>query len=154
VVAVEEVVGPDIREYRAEARSTGLLGRALVSARDQHLVVDGPVYNGCPGEAITPGELFLSAVAACGVELVEVIAKEEGVGVTKVGATVDGVVDRSHPVREDLTVFSSVRLRFEVGGVSDEEATSLIEAFTRRCPLYGTVAAATPQVSVDVEVVP
>lgn len=122
----------DRREYRAEARSTDLLGRVLVSARDQHLVVDGPVQNGCPGEAITPGELFLSAVAACGVELVQVIAADEGVGLTGVGVTVEGVMDRSRPVREDVSLFSSVRLAFALGGVGDEEAASLIRAFTRR----------------------
>jgi uncharacterized OsmC-like protein len=60
----------DVREYAAQAASTDTFGRVLVSARDQHLVVDGPVQNGCPGEAITPAELFLAAVANCGVELV------------------------------------------------------------------------------------
>ena len=128
----EGAVVSDRREYRAEARSTDLLGRVLVSARDQHLVVDGPVQNGCPGEAITPGELFLSAVAACGVELVQVIAADEHVGLTGVGVTVEGVMDRSRPVREDVSLFSSVRLRFRLGGVGDEEAASLIRAFTRR----------------------
>ena len=131
-MADDEALGPDRRQYRAEARSTDLLGRVLVSARDQHLVVDGPVQNGCPGEAITPGELFLSAVAACGVELVQVIAADEHVGLTKVGVTVEGVIDRSRPVREDLSLFSSVGLRFELGGVGDEEAAALIRAFTRR----------------------
>lgn len=131
-MADEGAVVSDRREYRAAARSTDLLGRVLVSARDQHLVVDGPVQNGCPGEAITPGELFLSAVAACGVELVQVIAADEHVGLRSVGVTVEGVMDRSRPVREDVSLFSSVRLAFELGGVGDEEAAALIRAFTRR----------------------
>jgi hypothetical protein len=61
-----------------------------------------------------------------------VIAADEHVGLTRVGVTVEGVIDRSRPVREDLSLFSSVRLRFELGGVGDEEAASLIRAFTRR----------------------
>src|SRR5258708_4818273 len=65
----------EVRRYKTGARSTETFGRVLVSARDQHLIVDGPVQNGCPGEAITPAELFLSGVAACGVELIQVLAK-------------------------------------------------------------------------------
>src|SRR5205807_3506430 len=65
----------DVREYAAQAASTDTFGRVLCSARNHHFVVDGPVQNGCPGEAINPAELFLSGVAACGVELVQVLAK-------------------------------------------------------------------------------
>ena len=54
----------EVRRYHAAGRSTDTFGRVLVSARDQHLIVDGPVQNGCPGEAITPAELFLGGVAA------------------------------------------------------------------------------------------
>ena len=58
-----------IRSYSVKARSTDTFGRVLCNARDQHLVVDGPVQNGCPGEALGPAELFLAGVAGCGVEL-------------------------------------------------------------------------------------
>src|SRR5881409_4116858 len=91
----------EVRRYKTGARSTETFGRVLVSARDQHLVVDGPVQNGCPGEAITPGELFLAAVASCGVELVEVIARERGTGLSQVTARISGTIDRSRPVRSD-----------------------------------------------------
>src|SRR5437867_13266188 len=59
----------DVREYAAQAASTDTFGRVLCSARNHHFVVDGPVQNGCPGEAINPGELLRSGVAAGGVEL-------------------------------------------------------------------------------------
>jgi hypothetical protein len=45
---------------RAEARSTDVFGRVLCDAREQHFVIDGPVWNGCPGEELTPGEAFLA----------------------------------------------------------------------------------------------
>ena len=60
-----------IRTYAVRARSTDTFGRVLCSARDQHLVVDGPVQNGCPGEAIGPAELFLGGVATCGNGVIE-----------------------------------------------------------------------------------
>jgi uncharacterized OsmC-like protein len=53
----------------------------------------------CPGEALTRGEAFLAAVAACGVELVEVIARDDGHQLGEVGVEVHGLVDREHPVR-------------------------------------------------------
>src|SRR5918999_901127 len=92
----------DLREYRAEARSTDVFGRVLCNAREQHFVIDGPIWNGCPGEALTPGEAFLAGVAGCGVELAKVIAAEDGLAVGAVRVRIHGVVDREHPVREDL----------------------------------------------------
>jgi len=121
-----------VREYAAEARSTSTFGRVLVSARDQHLVVDGPVQNGCPGEAITPGELFLAAVAACGVELIQVIARERDTELNEVSARIAGTIDRSRPVRSDVTLFNSVHLELELAGVGDDEAAALVAAFTAR----------------------
>src|SRR5512142_1871857 len=99
-----------VREYSAQAVSTDTFGRVLVSARDQHLVVDGPVQNGCPGEAITPAELFLAGVATCGVELMQALAKAEGVPLRGVTAHIRGAIDRSHPIRPDVTLFNAVRL--------------------------------------------
>src|SRR5437762_4957358 len=96
---------PQTRVYQTRAKSTDTFGRVLVSARDQHLVVDGPVQNGCPGEAITPGELFLAAVASCGVELIQVIARERGLALDGVVARIAGTIDRSQPVRADLSLF-------------------------------------------------
>jgi uncharacterized OsmC-like protein len=95
-------------------------------------VVDGPVENGCPGEAVTPGELFVAGVATCGVELIEVIGRSQGIEVGGVSVEIEGVVDRSNPVRSDVTVFNSVRLRFELSGVSADQARTLVEAFKGR----------------------
>ncbi len=78
--------------------------------------IDGPTWNECPGEALTPGEAFLATVAACGVELVEVIAHDDGVRMGRVRARIQGIADRKCPVREDLTVFNAVTLEFELEG--------------------------------------
>jgi uncharacterized OsmC-like protein len=123
---------PDLRRYTAHAASTTTFGRVLVGARDQHLVVDGPAANGCPGEAITPGELFLSAVAACGVELMQVLAKDQDVPLQGVEVAIEGVQDRDAPVRPDVSLFNTVRLRFQLGGVSADQGRDLVERFKRR----------------------
>jgi uncharacterized OsmC-like protein len=121
-----------IREYRVDARSTDVFGRVLCSARDHHFIVDGPVQNGCPGEELTPPELFLSAVASCGVELVHVIARDQGATVGKVRLAVHGIVDRGKQSRTDVTVFNAVRLEFELSGTDGATAASLVEGFKRR----------------------
>ena len=140
-----------LREFSADARSSDVFGRVICRAREHHFVIDGPTWNGCPGEALTPGEAFLAGVAACGVELVEVIAREDGTEIGKVEVSIHGVVDRDRPVREDLTVFNRVEMRFRVGGVNGEQARDLVERMTRRCPLYGSVAASAGEVVLDIE---
>jgi uncharacterized OsmC-like protein len=123
------MAGPD---YVVRAASTDVFGRVLLDARDQHLVVDGPVANGCPGEAVTPAELFLGGVASCAVELVQVLARQQGVALTGVSAEMGGTIDRQHEVRDDVTIFRSVSLQFVLRGVGDEDAAALVEAFKGR----------------------
>lgn len=120
------------REYGVAARSTDVFGRVLCSARDHHFVADGPAANGCPGEELTPPELFLAGIASCAVELVEVIARDEDVPVTGVRAQITGGIDPEAPVHEDVTVFNTVRLRFEIDGVGGEQAERLVERFKGR----------------------
>jgi uncharacterized OsmC-like protein len=120
------------RRYEIGARSTDLFGRVLWSCRDQHFVADGPVQNGCPGEAVTPAELFLAGIATCGVELVQVLAKQDGESVGAVRVAVEGVLDPERPVRDDVRVFNSVRVRFELAGVEEPRARELVEGFKRR----------------------
>jgi uncharacterized OsmC-like protein len=120
------------RRYEVAARSMDVFGRVLWSCRDQHFVADGPVQNGCRGEAVTPAELFLAGIAACGVELLEVLANDEGVPLRRASVDVTGELDPASPVRDDVSVFNSVRLAFEISGASEDEALRLVERFKRR----------------------
>jgi len=122
----------NVRQYAAEAQSTDTFGRVLCTARDHHFVIDGPVQNGCPGEAVTPPEAFLTGVAACGIELLEVIARELSLPIPSASVRIEGIVDRDHPVRPDVTLFNEVSLRFSIRGVSREQATDLVERFKKR----------------------
>jgi uncharacterized OsmC-like protein len=122
----------DIRRYEARAASTDTFGRVLCSARNHHFVIDGPEQNGCPGEEVTPAELFLAAVASCGVELVQVLAKSAGISLAGIDVTIQGLMDRSRPVRSDVSLFNSVSLRFQMKGVTDDDAKQLVEKFKGR----------------------
>jgi len=126
------MVQQEVRQYELQARSMETFGRVLCSARTHHFVVDGPVQNGCLGEAITPGELFLSGVAACGVELVQVLARAQHVPLLAVTVAIRGVLDPNKPVRPELSLFNAVWLHFHLKGVTQEQGAQLIEAFKRR----------------------
>src|SRR5215472_489086 len=121
-----------LRRYEAKAASTDVFGRVMCTVRNHHYVIDGPAQNECPGEEVTPGELFLSAVASCGVELVQVIAKSEGIPLQGIQVAIQGVMDRSQPVRSDVSLFNSVSLQFQMQGVSENQAKQLVEKFKGR----------------------
>jgi len=104
----------------------------LLSARSQHFVADGPVQNGCPGEAVGPAELFLSGVAACGVELLQVLAKDQNVPLRSVQATIEAVQDPARRTRDDVSTFTSVRMAIRMSGVSNDQAEDLVAQFRRR----------------------
>lgn len=121
-----------IREYTVGGRSTDVFGRVLCQARNHHVVVDGPVQNGCPGEELTPPEVFLMSVAACGVELAQVIAREDGVSLGSVSCEIYGKVDRGNPVRPDVTLFNEVRLTFRMETANASQAAAIAEKFKKR----------------------
>ncbi len=120
------------RSYAVEARSTDVFGRVLCDCREHHFVVDGPVHNGCPGEEVTPAELFLAGVATCGVELVQVFAREEEVDLARVRVDISGDLEPDNPVRQDVTLFNRVRMRFQLEGVTQDEAERLVTRFKGR----------------------
>jgi uncharacterized OsmC-like protein len=122
----------EVRSYAANARSTDTFGRVLCNIRDHHFVIDGPVQNGCPGEEVTPAEVFLVAIASCGVELLQGIARDQQVPLTGVKVEITGALDRANPVRKDLGVFNRVKLAFQLSGVSASQAADLVERFRGR----------------------
>lgn len=122
----------ETRRYDVRARSTDTFGRVLWSCREQHFVADGPVHNGCPGEAVTPAELFLAGIAACAVELLQVLARAGDAPLGPLEAEITGELDPANPVRDDLNVFNSVRLSLHLTGVTEEQGRELVEGFKRR----------------------
>jgi uncharacterized OsmC-like protein len=121
-----------VRRYGVDARSSDVFGRVLCDCREHHFVVDGPVHNGCPGEEITPAELFLAGVASCGVELVQVFAREEDLPLRSVRTEIAGEIEPGNPVRPDLTLFNRVHLAFRLDGVTQQQAEHLVERFKGR----------------------
>jgi len=122
----------DVRQYEARAASTDTFGRVLCAVRNHHFVIDGPEQNGCPGEEITPVKAFLAGVAACGAELIQVLARSAGIPLAGIAVKIEGRIDRANPVRSDVSLFNTIRLQFRMKGVTDGDAKKLVESFKGR----------------------
>ncbi len=120
------------RHYEASARSTDVLGRVHCQARQHHFIIDGPVQAGFPGEALGPAEAFLAGIASCGVELVQALARDQKLPLASVKVDITGRMDRANPVRQDVSVFNSIELQFQLAGVSRAQGEDLIERFRGR----------------------
>src|ERR1700736_5896563 len=107
----------DLVINRVHSASTSTPGRAINKVRDHELVIDEPTHLGGPGEQITPAEAFLAGVSACGVLLVQGRARDAGVRLEKVEATIEGVRHRS-----DTSTFQRIEIRFRLSGPSQAQA--------------------------------
>ena len=120
-----------ISEYDVTARSTDVFGRVLCGVRGHHFIIDGPVQNGAPGEEVTPVEAFLSAVAACGVELIHAIARKREAPLRTVAVSIHGILDRTNQARTDVRTLNSVAIAFAFTGVDADQGKGLVEEFKR-----------------------
>jgi len=138
-----------LRTYDVSAESTDTFGRVRGVVRNHVLVIDGPKHNGAPGERPTPGETMLTAAAACGAEVVQVLARDAGVAIDHVVVHLTGTIDPEKQPHPSVTVFSAVAFVFRLRGPSSAEAATLVGGFQRRCPVFGSLAIASGRIDVD-----
>ena len=110
--------------YEMTSYSTEVVGRTLNSARNNHFVIDSP--SG-PGEALWTGEAFLAGIAACGVTLVQSIAKEQGAALGPLSVNIAGVRLKSKPAD-----FSRMDVKFEFRQTDPKVAEDLVEGWKSR----------------------
>jgi uncharacterized OsmC-like protein len=132
----------------ARTTSTGITGRAISKAGPRNFVVDDGVASGGPGEESTATEVFLSGVTSCAVLLISRVARADGIPLRSAEAQIDAVLDKEFGPEGPRT-FDSVRLTITLRGVSEDQADVLIRAFKARCPLYGSLALAVKDTSLN-----
>jgi uncharacterized OsmC-like protein len=134
----------DITKVFAETTRTH--GRLLVSANGRHFVSDTRPAVGGPGEAIQAGELLLSALASCGLGLIQAHASSRGIDLGEVRIA---SAFRRHA--DDPTRYDYIRLTvtFE-GRISEGIADDCIKHFTDNCPIYNTLRRGGP-ISIEQE---
>jgi len=103
--------------------SSGTVGRSLNAIRNHHVVIDSPTIV----EAVTSGEAFLAGISSCGVNLIEVAARDEGVPLARLEVEIDGLRDPAAPGN-----FARVDMRFRLAGVSQAQAEALVQIYQER----------------------
>ena len=111
---------------KARCYSTGTLGRAICNARTHHFVAE---HTG--GEEVSSGELFLSGISACAVNMVERVANEGGIPLDWMDVGVEAFRDYDKAPGE-RTIFDAIKVNFEMWGVDDDQAHELVETWKRR----------------------
>ncbi len=127
------------------SRLSGLPGRAIVTARGHHFVVDSPPPLGGPNEEINPVDVLLSALATCGTFVCETAAQEMDIPLDAVAVTAAGDFDPRGVCGEPVDPrFQEFRVRLALSGPTEAQAETLAEAFRTRCPVYTTLSRAAP----------
>lgn len=114
----------DLITTSVTSTSTEVYGRTINQARHNYFVIDSP--NG-PGEALATGEAFLSGIAACGVTLVQGVAKAEGITLDRLSVAIRGIRLAANPVD-----FHQVEIDFSYRGPNQEQANHLTETWQAR----------------------
>ena len=112
--------------YRARSYSSGTLGRAICNARNHHWVADDT-----GGDEIGAGELFLSGITACAINMVERIAREEEIGLDWMDVSAEAYRDLD-ATPGDRTVYEDVRIHFQMWGLDDSDGEHLVDIWKRR----------------------
>jgi uncharacterized OsmC-like protein len=114
----------DEKVETVQSSSSGTIGRARNSSRGVSVVFDSSTRP--QDDALTNSEAFLAAVSSCGVTLIEMHAQDTGVPLARTRVTIEGV--RVPPAPR----FTSITMTFELAGVSQAQAESLVETYRSR----------------------
>lgn len=119
--------------------STLEFGRFVVTARNNHLVVDSSPGRGGTGEAIQPVETFLAGLASCTASSFQYWAREKGVPVREVRVTVSAETNATGPAG-----FARIQVDVEAHGTTRTRLAAVEEAYRQTCPVYSTISATIP----------
>ncbi len=138
----------------ATAHLSNMSGRAILTARGHYFVVDAlPSLSG-PNEEINPVEALMSALASSCAFICEAVANDEHIPLSSLNVTVAGDFDPRGICGEDVAANIQVfRVKLTVGGATQAQAEHLVEAFTKRCPIYSTLVRAA-SIDIQVELLP
>lgn len=147
----DPIVDHDMDEIEPELGMPGAsgrmveFGRSLMSARGNHWIFDSvPPING-PNEEVNPLDALVGALPACGIMIYEAVARDEGIALNAINATVEADLDprgvAGAPVNPRIRAF---RVTMNVDGPTLEEAEMMADEYRARCPIYTTFERSAP----------
>jgi uncharacterized OsmC-like protein len=117
-------MSPELKVDSVRSESSGTIGRAVNKGHGATLTLDSSSRP--QPDAFTNSEAFLAGVSSCGVTLIEMHAQETGVPLKRMSVTIDGARDPAVPR------YQSVRMRFEMAGVTQAQAEDLVKTYRSR----------------------
>jgi putative redox protein len=128
------------------------LGRAIVSTRGHHIIVDSPPPLGGPNEELNPLDFLMAALATCGTFVIETAAREMDLPLESVRLEAEGDFDPRgvRGVEGIDPIITEIRVKIIIQGPTKEQSSVLVEQFKARCPVYNTLFRGAP---IDLEVV-
>ena len=138
-----EPEGPQLATASAVTQLTNQPGRAIVSARGNHFIVDSvPPLEG-PNEELNPLDMMLGALATCGLFVAEKAAEELEIPLTGAIVNVEGDLDGSGVAGSGTDPrIQMFRVHMDLEGVEAEQSQALVDSFMARCPIYTTLSRA------------
>ncbi|MFN2135605.1 MAG: OsmC family protein [Candidatus Promineifilaceae bacterium] len=135
---------PALATASASAKLTNQPGRAIVSARGNHFIVDSvPPIEG-PNEEINPLDMILGAQATCALFIAERVGQEEAIPLQDIRVAVEADLDVSGVAGSGADPrLQAMRVHLELPGADDDQIASIVSNFTSRCPVYTTLSRAT-----------
>ena len=142
--AEEEPAGPTLATAKASAKLSNQPGRAIVSARGNHFVVDSvPPIEG-PNEEVNPLDMLLGSLATCGMFIAERVAQEESFTLEDIQVAVEGDFNASGVAGSGADPrLQAMRVHLDLPGANEDQLESIINNFMARCPIYTTLSRAT-----------
>jgi uncharacterized OsmC-like protein len=152
---IEITVGDEEQSAPTEGLSTASVsaqlsnqpGRAIVSARGNHFVIDSvPPVDG-PNEERNPLDLMMGSLATCGTFIFERSAQEMGIPPIGVTTVVEGDLDPRGVASMDAGIdprIQAFRVNVIVDGIDEEQGEEIKEQYKMRCPIYTTLIRSAP----------
>jgi len=120
-------------------------GRAIVSARGNHFVIDSPAALAGPNEEVNPVDALLGALGTCGIFVAEAAAPKLEIPMKGATAVVQGDFDPRGLKGEAFDPrMQAMRVHLTLPGANAEQEAKLVKEFQARCPIYTTLVRATP----------
>lgn len=140
----EQDDAPQLATASASAKLTNQAGRAIVSARGNHFIVDSvPPIEG-PNEELNPLDMMLGSLATCGLFIAERVGQEEAIPLEDVRVAVEADLDASGVAGSGADPRLQVmRVHLDLPGADEEQSDSIVDNFMSRCPIYTTLSRAT-----------
>ena len=121
-------------------------GRAIISSRGHHVIIDSPPPLGGPNEELNPLDILMAALATCGTFVIETASREMGIPTKSVSVTAEGDFDpRGVKGVEGVDPrIRKFRVTVSLTGTTQAQSEQLVEEFKKRCPVYTTLSRAAP----------